>query len=411
MSRHTAAWIAWSVWVVSLALIALGGLLNFLTPPVPIRGDSPPGSAVLFAVLLLAFPTVGALVASRRPENPIGWIFCGGGLINVVQDFALRYADYALYSQHGLLPGGKYMAWVSSWIGGPSLMLLAVLLFLLFPNGRLPSRRWRPVVWMALGGSAIAALAAALSPGALLTHQIANPLGIGGVIGGVLQVLERVGGALLLVNLLASVASLIVRLGRARGEERQQLKWFVYAAALMVGGLAGSLVFSTGRASSIAWFMILLGFMALPICTGIAILRYRLYDIDVVINRTLVYGSLTAMLAALYLGGVATAQALFRVLTGQEQQPQLAIVVSTLVIAALFNPLRRRIQGFIDRRFYRRKYDARKTLEAFSAKLRDETDLEALNSELVGVVRETMQPAYVSLWLRPETAPEGEQPD
>ena len=170
---------------------------------------------MLFAVLLLAFPTVGAFVASRRPENPIGWIFCGGGLINVVQDFALRYADYTLYSQHGFLPGGKYMAWISSWIGGPSLMLLAVLLFLLlFPNGRLPSRRWRPVVWMAVGGSAIAALAAVLSPGALVTHQIANPVGIGGVIGGVLQVLESVGGALLLVNLLASVASLIVRLGK-----------------------------------------------------------------------------------------------------------------------------------------------------------------------------------------------------
>jgi hypothetical protein len=149
--------------------------------------------------------------------------------------------------------------------------------------------------------------------------------------------------------------------------------------------------------------------LVVPVFTYIAILRYRLYDIDVVINRTLVYGTLTVLLAAVYLSGVVTTQAIFRALTGQEQQPQLAIVVSTLVIAALFSPLRRRIQSFIDRRFYRRKYDARKTLEAFSAKLRDETDLDALSDDLVGVVRETMQPAHVSLWLRPDTPRKGEQ--
>jgi hypothetical protein len=149
--------------------------------------------------------------------------------------------------------------------------------------------------------------------------------------------------------------------------------------------------------------------VGVPIAMGVAILRYRLYDIDSLINRTLVYGSLTLLLAAVYFGGVTLTEAIFRTLTGQEEQPQLAIVVSTLVIAALFTPLRRRIQSFIDRHFYRRKYDAGKTLEAFSAKLREETDLDTLNNELVGVVRETMQPAHVSLWLSPETAPKGEQ--
>jgi uncharacterized membrane protein len=193
-------------------------------------------------------------------------------------------------------------------------------------------------------------------------------------------------------TMLLSVASLVLRFRRSRGEERQQLKWFVYAGVLSVGA-----ILLPSAASSLLQLLVL---PLLPVAAGIAILRYRLYDIDIVINRTLVYGALTAMLVAVYFGGVATTQVIFRALTAQEQQPQIAIVVSTLVIAALFNPLRRRIQGFIDRRFYRRKYDAAKTLAAFSAKLRDETDLDALSDDLVGVVRETMQPEHVSLWLR-----------
>jgi hypothetical protein len=189
--------------------------------------------------------------------------------------------------------------------------------------------------------------------------------------------------------------------------ERQQLKWFAYAAAMFASGIV--LIVIPLAVDTPSWYVraatavFTAAGTAIPIAIGIAILRYRLYDIDLLINRTLVYGSLTVMLTLVYFGGVATTQAIFRALTGQEQQPQLAIVASTLVIAALFNPLRGRIQSFIDRRFYRSKYDARKTLEGFSAKLRDETDLEALNTELVGVVRETMQPAHASLWLRPDT--------
>jgi hypothetical protein len=215
---------------------------------------------------------------------------------------------------------------------------------------------------------------------------------------------------MLFVAGLGGVISLFVRFHRARGEERQQIKWFASAAALSlawifvfgqsaVGGLPGAIVALSG----------LLVIPSIPIATGIAILRYRLYDIDIIINRTLVYGSLTATLVALYFGGIVVLQRVFVLLTGQ--QSTLAVVASTLLIAALFTPLRRRIQAFIDRRFYRRKYDARKTLEAFSAKLREETDLGALNSELVGVVRETMQPAHVSVWLRPDTVPKGEQAD
>ena len=199
--------------------------------------------------------------------------------------------------------------------------------------------------------------------------------------------------------MLLSVASLVLRFRRSRGEERQQLKWFVYAGVLSVGA-----ILIPSAASSLLQLLVL---PLLPVAAGIAILRHRLYDIDLIINRTLVYGSLTVVLILLYIGGVVALQGIFRVLTGQESQ--LAIVASTLVIAALFTPLRRRIQSFIDRRFYRRKYDARKTLETFSAKLRDETDLEALSDHLIGVVGGTVQPAHVSLWMRPDTPRRGEQ--
>jgi len=210
--------------------------------------------------------------------------------------------------------------------------------------------------------------------------------------------------------MVASAVSLIVRMRRAGRVERQQIKWLAYGGAVVVGTVfvAGGIAIWKGAIGIVGINVALLG---LPVFTGIAIVRYRLYDIDVVINRTLVYGSLTLTLALVYFSGVATTQALLSVLTGQEQQPQLAIVVSTLVIAALFNPLRRRIQSFIDRRFYRRKYDAARTLAAFSARLREETDLGALNNELAGVIRETMQPAHVSLWLRPDKPPKGEQAD
>jgi hypothetical protein len=207
----------------------------------------------------------------------------------------------------------------------------------------------------------------------------------------------KLGGPMLLLAGLGAVISLFVRFRRARGDERQQIKWFASAAALTLAWI----IVAEEQSGEIVALSGLLVIASIPVATGIAILRYRLYDIDRIINRTLVYGSLTAALAALYFAGVTATQAIFRALTSQEEQPQLAIVVSTLVIAALFNPLRRRIQEFIDRRFYRRKYDARKTLEAFSAKLRDETDLDALSADLVGVVDETMQPAHVSLWLRP----------
>jgi hypothetical protein len=259
----------------------------------------------------------------------------------------------------------------------------------------------------------LASLGITFAPGPLEGHPgVRNPFGLEGA-----SWVATAGIAilpLLPLCMLASALSLILRYRRSGGEEREQIKWIAYSASLVVLlyliTMVSSLMFPLGiwfAAGTPLWLGLLqnaaiASFAAVPIAVGFAVLKYRLYDIDVVINRTLVYGALTATLVLIYFGGVAAVQAIFRAITGEEHQPQLAIVVSTLVIAALFNPLRRRIQSFIDRRFYRRKYDAAKTLETFSAKLRDETDLDGLSDDLVGVVRETMQPTHVSLWLRPE---------
>jgi hypothetical protein len=226
---------------------------------------------------------------------------------------------------------------------------------------------------------------------------------------------------LLPVCILASAASLVLRYRRSGWEVREQIRWLAFAAsfvgAVYFGSLITQLLFApdylTSNETPPLWVSLeqnitFLGYAGIPVAVGIAVLKYRLYGIDIIINRTLVYGSLTLMLLLVYFGGVTTTQALLQTLTGQQQQPQLAVVVSTLAIAALFNPLRRRVQSFIDRRFFMSDYDARKTLEAFSAKLRDETDLDSLNAELITVVRETMQPEHASLWLRPNTASPGQ---
>ena len=427
MSHRTAAWLAWSVLAVCVVLITLALVLDFTTEELPLdvggfRYD--PAFAVLTGVLSLAYPAVGALIASRLPTNPIGWIFCGSGLIYVTQRFAIAYADHALL-ENIALPWGEFAAWFSTWIGF-AFPTLAVFLMLLFPGGRLPSRRWRIVVWLTVLGAAMSALGDAFMPGILLYHRyVDNPFGVVGVIYGKLTtygffgVSRLLGMTLLSTSILVALFSIILRLRHARGNDRQQLTWFLFAAVPLtfVGSLDGLdgivanfttdfmfhpvyMLYSRGLLVPLLYVEVL-AFILVPICTYVAILRYNLYDIDVVVNRTLVYGSLTAVLVALYFVGIVVLQRLFVLLTGQEST--LAVVASTLLIAALFTPLRRRIQSFIDRRFYRRKYDAAKTLEAFSATLRKETDLEALSADLVGVVRETMQPEHVSLWLRPDT--------
>ena len=293
----------------------------------------------------------------------------------------------------------------------PIMSGLQVYYLMLFPTGRLPSRRWRWLAWLTVTYILVGVITSAFSPGAYFGSlgPIRNPLGIEGFTPIYRAILYTMAPGLTI----AAAISLFLRLRRAVGVERQQLKWLAYAAA----GLAVSIIFNviTTAIDTPRWYewvanvMFIVMSPGVPIAIGIAILRYRLYDIDLLINRTLVYGSLTVTLVALCFGGIVVLQRVFLVLTGQ--QSTLAVVASTLLIAALFTPLRRRIQSFIVRRFYRSKYDSRKTLQAFSATLREETDLIALSEDLVSVVRQTMAPAHVSLWLRPGTASETTRAD
>jgi hypothetical protein len=411
MSTHAAARLAWSVCALSLVLTALGFLLlslNISHPDVPVYDYWHQSTATG-----VVFSTLGALVASRRPEHPVGWLFCAIGFLAGADLFCAQYATYALLTQPGALPSGEAVAWVRSWfgvVGGG----FGVFLLLLFPDGRLPSARWRYLAWFNAAVMFLGVLWVAFAPGELDgLGPIRNPLGIDSLgiagAGSAFDVFE----VPWFVIVVAATISVFVRLYGAGLEERQQIKWFAYAAVVLTSAiLLRVLTFSVPTPTSVnstVEVLIALGLVSVAAATAIAILKYRLFEIDILINRTLVYGSLTVMLVAFYFGVIVLLQSLFIALTGQ--QSTVAVVASTLLIAALFTPLRRRIQGFIDRRFYRRKYDARKTLEAFSAKLRDETDLDALNDDLVGVVRETMQPAHVSLWLRTEGAMKGVQAD
>jgi hypothetical protein len=403
MSARTAAWLAWSLCAVSVALmaLALAFLLWSRSAPLPSEFGSLWGTAVQITVDF-ALPILGGLIASRRPDNPIGWMVCAAALANAMDYFADGYAMYALLAEPNSVPGGLVAAWASNWVPMLALGLLPLFL-LLFPTGRLLSRRWRPVAIFAVLLYVALPVGYALLPGPLSTFpSVENPLGREGAAGEIVPGVDQASAWMVfLLTSLVSMVSLVLRFRRSRGEELQQIKWVTYAAALVATYLLVDSIFGEDF-DPISPILNAVFFGSLWVAMGVAILKYRLYDVDVLINRTLVYGALTALLALVYFGGVAATQAIFHALTGQKEQPLLTVVVSTLAIAALFTPLRRRIQAFIDRRLYRRKYDARKSLEAFSARLRDRTDLDALSDDLVRVVRETVQPAHVSLWLRPD---------
>jgi hypothetical protein len=366
-----------------------------------VRGPEPDNGEPFFLLAAMGFPVVGALIASRRPDNPIGWLLLALGIVFGAGLFADSYVE----------TGATALAGVMGWYGSVALLIWlplgVVFLPLLFPDGRLLSPRWRWAVRLTVAAVVLGLLATGLKPGPLDTNQkpdIVNPFGVP-ALKGLLEVVNVVGEVLLIAAIAAAVSSVVVRFRRSHGEARLQLKWFAWVGSVMiVAFLVAAVTAALGDDSPVAFLGnigwpvgLLCLIVGIPVATGIAVLRYRLYEIDVVINRTLVYGLLTATLAAAYLGSVLLLQLAVDPLTSNSS---LAVAVSTLAVAALFRPARRRIQGVVDRRFYRRKYDAARTLEGFSSRLREQVDLEALGSELRNVVHETMQPAHVSLWIR-----------
>jgi hypothetical protein len=382
-----------------LAIYLVGWILQSLLSAA--NGNLLPNLLEGVALLLAftAFMVMGALIVAHQPSNAIGWIFSAIGLLTATGGLAQEYAEYAYITRPGSLPGAILTVWYSLWWWYPTMFLTLVFTLFFFPTGRLLSRRWRPAFWLAATTTGAITMLAALSPGLDLDedHAVRNPIGIGwvedvekGAVGAGLFVL-------LSVSLVAALASLVLRFRRSHGEERQQLKWFTYAGALLLLVPLGDFIPNANLSTAV--FGLLIAF--LPVAAGIAILRYRLYDIDRIINRTLVYGLLTALLGAVYAGVV--------LVLGQlsggigTKPPSWAVAGATLAVAALFQPARHRIQiqAVVDRRFNRRKYNAAKTIQAFSTRLRDQVDLGTLSTELVAVVDQTMQPTRVSLWLRP----------
>ena len=388
--RKRSARVGWGL----LALGLVGNVAGVVLSVINDRFLQDSGQDVALTLAFGSFLVVGCVLLARRPGNIIGWIFTAVGLLTTAAILAEGYTLYAYVTHPGPLPGRLLAVWVYNWIWLPIGMLTVVFPLLLFPTGRPLSARWRPVIWLAVGVTVGWAVLGALNPSLAVSddRSVANPIGVSGadpnaglastILNGLLQFL-----------LAAAIVSVVVRFRRSRGVERQQLKWFAYAGALVVLGMLSTLVLPS--LGNLPWVMV----AALPVAVGIAILRYRLYDIDRLINRTLVYGSLTAILGLGYAGAVLILGQVFGGVT--EDPPGWAVAGATLAVAALFQPARRRIQQVVDRRFNRRKYNAVKTVEAFRARLRDEVDLDALSAELLAVAHQTMQPTMAALWLRP----------
>jgi hypothetical protein len=412
-------WLAWALAGLSLATflatVVLFVLVRAAQAEAPgILAASRSIIDLLISVPFLAFPLVGALIASRRPRNPIGWICLAFGLLWMLLGLLDFYGVYGL-ANPDTVPFPVVIYALAGWLWLPNVGLLAIYLLLLFPDGRLPSRRWRPLAWLSGAVIVLLGVDSVFAPKELTDLEgVRNPFGLEGA--SWLVDAELVLLLLFVACILASAVSLIFRYRHSGGEVREQIKWIALAGSLVglllstvLGVLIVAEVMRVSGSPTPVWlqgllFVMILSFAGVPVAIGFAVLKYRLYDVDILINRALVYVSLTATLVAAYLGGVVLLQRLFVLLTGQRST--LAVVASTLAIAALFGPVRHRVQALVDRRFYRRKYDARKTLAAFNARLREETDLDTLSDDVVGVAGATVQPEHVSLWLRPEAEPE-----
>jgi hypothetical protein len=395
------SWVAWSMLAVFVVSLVAGLILAVANGT--LRQDA--GNQFLLLVGFSAFMVVGALIVAHRPGNAIGWLFSAIALLAFTGQLASEYATYAYATRPGSLPGATLAAWYGSWPWWLVLALTLVFTPLLFPTGRLLSPRWRPVAWLAGVTTAVLTALTSLRTelGTVEDQVVANPIGVAAVGNPEKSPIIPVLIVLLGVLATAAFASLVLRFRRSRGEERQQLKWFTYASALLpLAGLDDFLPAPVGD------LLFGIPIVFLPVAAGIAILRHRLYDIDRLINRTLVYGSLTAILGLVYAGVVLILGQVFGGVT--EDPPSWAVAGATLAVAALFQPARRRIQEVVDRRFNRRKYDAAETIDTFGARLRDQVDLDTLSAELLAVVDQTMQPTRVVLWLRPSPPGSSDRP-
>jgi hypothetical protein len=379
------------------AALALARVVLAIAEPASARTNPDPEAysggaayAILPAIVLVAFAALGTMVVSREPRNAVGWV-----LVVIPLSLGVLIVSDRLFWLIALNSGATggaaaYAAWLANWAWIPAIVPTFTILPLLFPTGETVSRRWRVLLWTALAAGIATFAGTAFAPGPLDAFRgVDNPISIDSP---VVAIVGRVGFFVLVPTALASIVSLGVRFRRSHGVERQQLKWVVAAAALLPVAFTGA-----GFGGKAGFLILTSGLLVVAGAVAIAMLRYRLYDIDVVINRALVYGALSAMLAATYLGTVLLLQVLIAPLT---EKSDLAIAGSTLAVAGLFRPARRRIQATVDRRFYRSRYDAARTLEAFGARLRDEVDLETLTVELRAVIGSTMQPSHVTLWLR-----------
>jgi hypothetical protein len=382
------AWLAAIIALVVFAVISWG---------VKTEAEAFGVATIAFAIGFVGYPIVGAMIAFRQPGNWIGWLFIGVGLLFAAAALFPAYATYGVFVNPGSLPAAEWAAWVSGWLD-PLFFLVLCLLLLLFPNGHVPSPRWGIVLWMVAVGVAVSLADAAVKPGQIRKElPIENPLGIERV-QPLFDALDTPVFLYFATCMVLSVAGLVVRYRGSSGDARVQIKWIALSALFLFVSFGADIALAiAGAPRGFIDFLFGLAFASIPIAAGVAILRYRLYDIDRVISKTLAYGVLSVILAGVYTCLVLAGQALSTPFAGGSN---LAIAVSTLVVAALFLPVRSRVQAFVDRRFNRHRYDAQKTLEAFGARLREQVDLGTLSVDLRTAVDETMQPAHVSVWLR-----------
>jgi hypothetical protein len=389
----------WAIFGVSAGVASIGLALTVMTwsTPLPTSEYGFRGAGVIF---VLTFGAVGAVLASRVPRNAIGWVFCWTGFATALQFLGRSYENYGVIAHPGSVPGAVYGAWIDSWIWLPGIIGVLPLLLLFFPDGRLLHRRWRVLVWVVAIALPLATINAAFARGQLENASLMNPVGQRGAVGAIVSALQP---AIIIVQIaiLPAVAAFVLRFRRSRGVEREQLKWLAAAAVFAALSFVIFLPLSSGKTitplAKAAESLTIVAIATVPLAIGVAITRYRLYDIDRIISRTVSYAVVTGLLGSAYVGLVLLLQLASRPFTGGSS---FAVAISTLIVAATFIPLRRRVQGLVDRRFNRHRYDAQQTIETFAARLRDQVDVGTLSEDIQAVVTQTMAPQHVSVWLR-----------